>query len=191
MRNNLQNYTEVIDQRKEGRKSFLLLSIAIWLIFSNLFAITEKEDLFNYFLTLLIFFLIIVIPVLILVVWGLKKVKSIITDKKIEFYIGKSLYFKIYWKNLEYINIFSEKYYDKKRKVKTSYVIEFIGSEIEKIVRLWCFPFGINKQELIISSIKNSIYGMNKPEIIENPLNDEIKIQSVECNEIDNFKSKF
>ena len=190
MLDKLQNKIEIKDDLKEGKKEMLILFNMLWLISATLLTLTHKVDLFNCLLIWLVGFIILVLPVLILIVFGFKKVKTIISDKKIEFYIGKALYFKVYWKNLEYVNIFCEKFYNKKRKIKTGYVIEFKGPNIEKIVRIWCFPFRMDKQELIVHSIKNNIHGINKPEIIENPIDDEIKIRSVECNEIDNFKTE-
>ncbi|MFX0135514.1 MAG: hypothetical protein ACFFDN_17855 [Candidatus Hodarchaeota archaeon] len=187
MQDKFNSYSEIKDDRKEGKKGMIVLFIILWIISSNLIAIISQVDLFNYLLTLLISFLILVIPALIIVVWGTKKVKTIISDYKIEFYIGKSLYFKTYWKDLELINIFQEKFYNKKRKINMGYVIEFYGSSINKIIRLWCFPFHINKQKTIIQSLKNYIHKIGKLEITENPLDDEIKIKSIECGEINDF----
>ena len=55
------------------------------------------------------------------------------------------------------------------------YVVQFIGSGVNKTVRLWYFPFDIEKQELIVQAIRNFGGVINRLKIVDLPHDTEVR----------------
>ncbi|MFW9874975.1 MAG: hypothetical protein ACFFG0_17855 [Candidatus Thorarchaeota archaeon] len=88
-----------------------------------------------------------------------KKSKLVVSNTQIEFYWLKHLFMQIDWFEITSIKIYGERWrypsYGTKfwSIVRFGFTLQFLGPNLDKTVRLWCFPFNIKKQGLIISGL--------------------------------------
>ncbi|MFX1395404.1 MAG: hypothetical protein ACFFAH_17855 [Promethearchaeota archaeon] len=167
---------------------FILLFISI---IASVFLITwllgKIIDLLDIYIVFLIMSFVFLVPIALV---GPQYRKAIISEKGIEFYIKKDLVFSSNWSELEKISFKKALiYYPSERfsrhlrqeaHMNLEYVIHFIGSNVDKTIRLWYFPFKVKSQELIVHAIKRFTGTMKNLKTIE--LSEDTKIDYCDGN---------
>ncbi len=147
------------------------------------------------------FFFIFVIPIICdLIIWllyGRRESTILITEDKIEFYYLKHLFLMINWFEIKTTKIFKEywetSYYRGRLGPKeySGYTIQFIGLNLNKNVRLWCFPFNHKNQRLIISGLTEFSEKLDKEILIDESRRESLKLSDPKCQELYEFSKKY
>ncbi|MFX0074709.1 MAG: hypothetical protein ACFE96_04670 [Candidatus Hermodarchaeota archaeon] len=91
----------------------------------------------------------------------------LITRGSLKIFVDKTLFLEISWSEIESIIIFTEERevpYQRYRisSTATGYSLRVKGFELDKIIRLWCFGFGMRRQKKIVSFLTELFKEMNK-----------------------------
>ena len=129
------------------------------------------------------------------------KVKStvIATNTKIEFHWVKHLFLQINWSEIEAIKISGERWKYPSRGVKflptvnSGFNLQFLGPNLNKLVKLWCFPYRYKQQGIIITGLIKFAENMGKDITIDETEKEILIINSNEpiCLELKNFYNKY
>ena len=127
-----------------------------------------------------------------------RKSKLVVTNFKIEFYWLNFLFLQINWADIKTIKIFGErwKYPSHSARIPpiiySGFTLQFIGPNLNKTVRLWCFPYKYKKQGMIISRLLQFCEKLDKEIDIDESEREIIivKPDKILCPEFQNFYDK-
>lgn len=127
-----------------------------------------------------------------------RKSMLVASNVKIEFYWVKNLFLQINWADIKTIKIFGERWknpdYDAKIPsiIYSGFTLQFIGPNLNKTVKLWCFPFKYKKQGVIISGLLKIGERLDKEIEIDESESEVLIVNSDDplCPEFQNFYDK-
>jgi hypothetical protein len=123
----------------------------------------------------------------------------VVTDSKIEFHWLKHLFLQINWSEVDVIKISGERWKYLGRGVKllpiinSGFNLHFLGSNLNKSIKLWCFPYRYKQQGIIISGLIKFAEKMKKEIIIDESEKQILILNSNDpiCLEFQNFYDKY
>ncbi|MHA2474418.1 MAG: hypothetical protein ACXAES_14425 [Promethearchaeota archaeon] len=194
---------EIVNARKVSKYILYMFLLALPGLFGLIyyfFKLPTIMEIATSTLIIILFFIFGFPAISVLIYWlihGKRESKIVITNTSIEIYWLNHLFLQMDWSEIKTIKIFKERWktmYYRGRigsGVHSGYTVQFIGLNIDKTVRLWCFPFKYKNQRLIMSGLQEFSMKLNKLIEIDESYREPIGIDDPKCPEFAEFYEKY